>query len=172
VALISLAGIGTAQAAAKTAMDEGGAFCFRFAYPGPGATKSVLSLDVDPADHPTKQRLWWVSGVEKATNPDVRVDNYVNSLAGSATLAKPNNGVAGPKVLHLALTGTSYGSDYDPAVTGIWQLAYTLQLDPKTLKGKIIALSTFTAVAADGTAGEPVTYAVNSAVRPMSCSKI
>lgn len=172
VALIPLAGAGSAQAATKTALDKAGAYCFRFAYPGPGATKSVLSLDVDPADHPTKQRLWWVSGVEKATNPDIRVDNYVNTLNGTATVASPNNSVAGGKVIHMALTGTSYGSDLDPKVTGIWELGYNLQLNPKTLKGKIVGLSRFTPVAADGTPGTAVTYGINTTVKPVSCKKV
>lgn len=172
LALITVVGAGTAQAASKTAMDRAGAYCFQFGYPGPGGTRSVLSLDVDPADHPTKQRLWWVSGVEKATNPDVAVDNYVNNLAGTATLAKPNNGAPGSKRIHLALTGTSYGTDYDATVTGLWELSYNLQLNPKTLKGKIVGLSTFTPVAADGTPGAAKTYAVNTVVKPLSCKRV
>ena len=172
LALISWAGTSTAQAASKTAMDQGGAYCFRFGYPAPGGTTSVLSLDVDPADHPTKQRLWWASGVEKATNADVLLDNYVNTLSGSATLAKPNNNAPGPKVIHMALTGTSYGSDLDATVTGIWDLEYNLQLNPKTLKGKIVGLSTFTPVATDGTPGTATTYAINTIVKPMSCRRI
>ena len=169
---LSLAGASAAQAANKTSMDKGGAYCFRFGYPGPGGTRSVLSLDIDPADHPTKQRLWWASGVERATNADVLVDNYVNTLAGSATLAQPNNKVPGPKVIHMALSGTSYGSDLDAAVTGVWVLEYNLQLNPKTLKGRIIGLSTFTPISAVGTKGSEATYAVNTSIKPMSCKKI
>lgn len=161
-----------AQAADKTAIDKGGSYCMQFDYPGPGGTRSVLSLDIDPADHPTKQRSWWVTGVEKATNPDVLVDNYVNALNGSATLAKPNNGVPGAKLLHLSLTGTSYGSDMDPNVTGIWELSYNLQLHRKTLKGRILGLSTFTPIAADGTPGSETTYGVNTSVKPISCKKV
>lgn len=172
MSLLPLAGTTTAQAASKTALDGGGAHCLRFGYPGLGATQSVLTLDIDAADHPTKQPLWWVSGVETGTNADVLMDNYVNNLNGTATLAKPNNNVPGRKVIHMALTGTSYGSDLDPAVTGLWELNYNLQLNPKTLKGKIFGLSTFTPIAADGTPGTATTYGVNSTVKPVSCKKI
>lgn len=172
LAVISLAGASTAQAAGKTAIDKGGAFCFQFGYPAPGGTASSLALDIDPSDHPTKQRLWWVSGVEKGTNADVLLDNYVNNLNGTATLAKPNNNAAGPKLIHMALTGTSFGTDTDAAVTGLWELDYNLQLNRTTLKGTIVGLSTFTPVAADGTPGAATTYAVNTAVKPVNCKKL
>ena len=171
-AALTLIPVAGAQADGQTALDKGGAHCLRFGYGGLGATQSVLSLDIDPADHPTKQRMWWVSGVERATNPDVLVDNYVNQLSGTATLAKPNNNVPGKKIIHMSLSGTSYGSDFDVNVTGMWQINYNLQLNRKTLKGKIVGLATFTPIAADGTAGTPTTYATNSAVKPFSCKKL
>ncbi len=171
-AALTVMPVAGAQADSKTAMDKGGAYCFTFGYAGLGGTRSVLALDIDPADHPTKQRLWWISGVEKGTNADVLVDNYVNTLNGTATYAKPNNSVPGKKLIHMTLMGTSYGSDLDPSVTGMWQIGYTLQLNAKTLKGKILGLATFTPIAADGTAGTPVTYGTNSKVKPVSCTKV
>ncbi|HNE87920.1 MAG TPA: hypothetical protein PK902_01120, partial [Actinomycetota bacterium] len=65
-AALTLLPVAGAHADSKTALDKGGAHCLRFGYGGLGATQSVLSLDIDPADHPTKQRMWWVSGVERA----------------------------------------------------------------------------------------------------------
>ncbi len=168
--LASLVGMSSAQAAGKTAIDRGGEYCFQYGSTALGGTRIVLSLDIDAADHMTKQKLWWASGIEKATNSDVATQNYVNNLSGTATVAKPNNGRPGAKLLQLGLTGTSFGSNTDPAVTGLWQLSYTLQLNPKTLKGKIVGVSVFTPISAT-TAGTPATIAVNEAVTPISCKK-
>ena len=170
LALASLVGMSSAQAAGKTAIDKGGAYCFQYGSTAPGGTRIVLSLDIDAADHMTKQKLWWARGTEKATNADVATENYVNNLSGTATLAKPNNGRPGAKLLQLGLTGTSFGSNTDPALTGLWQLSYTLQLNPKTLKGKIVGLSVFTPISGT-TAGTPATIAVNQAVTPISCKQ-
>lgn len=170
LAIASLAGMGSAQAAGKTAIDQGGAFCFQYGSTAPGGTRIVLSLDIDPSDHLTKHKLWWASGVEQATNADVATENYVNTLTGTATLAKPNNGRPGPKLLQVAVTGTSFGSNTDPAVTGIWQLNYNLQLNRKSLNGKLVGVSVFTPITGT-TAGTPATIALNEKVTPISCKQ-
>lgn len=169
--LITLGGVGAAHADTKTAIDKGGAFCFQYGSTAPGATRTTLYLDIDPADHPTKQRLWWASGSEKGSNADVAAENYVNNLTGTATLAKPNNGRSGAKLIHLGLTGTSFGSLEDPNTTGLWTLDYNLQLNRKTLKGKIVGLSVFTPISGT-TAGTPTTMAMSEKIKPISCSKL
>lgn len=166
-ALIAFAGVGTAQAETKTAIDKGGAFCFQFGSTAPGATRNTLALDIDPADHPTKRGLWWVSGVEKGSNADVKTENYVNNLNGTIALAKPNNGASGAKRLHMSLTGTSTGE----SPTGLWELNYNLQLDPKTLKGKIRGVSVFIPLTGT-TAGTPMTAVTNTKIKPINCKKL
>lgn len=165
LALVAFAGVGTAQAKTTTAIDKGGAFCFQFGSTAPGATRTVLALDIDAADHLAKPRLWWASGLEKATNVDVRTENYVNNLSGTATLARPNNGASGGKLLHMSLTGTSTGT----SPSGLWQLDYNLQLDPKTLKGRILGVSTFTPIGSDG---ESQTVKTDAKIKPLNCKKV
>lgn len=159
-----------AQAATKTAIDKPGAYCFQFGDTEPGATRRVLTLDIDPSDHPAKQRLWWASGVETASNPDDITENWVTNLNGTATVAKPNNGKPGPKLVHIALTGTSYGQNDDPNVTGVWAVEVNLQLNRKTLKGNIVGVETFTPIAGE-TAGAQTTLAINYKIKPISCKK-
>ena len=168
--LITVAGVGTAQADTKTALDKGGVYCFQFGSSAPGATRTQLYLDIDPADHASK-RLWWASGFEKGSNADVQAQNYVNNLSGTATLAKPNNGRPGGKLIHLGLMGTSFGSYDDPTSTGLWQPSYNLQLNRKTLKGRIVGLSVFTPISGS-TAGTPLTVATDTTVKPISCKKV
>jgi hypothetical protein len=170
MSVLTLAGASAAQADTKTAIDKGGAFCFQFGSTEPGATRTVLTLDIAPADHPTKQPLWWASGVERGTNVDVLTENYVNNLNGTATLAKPNNGKPGAKLIHMSLTGTSFGSYTDPAKTGLWDLSFNLQLNRKTLKGKIVGLSVFTPISGT-TAGTATTLAIDEKITPLNCKK-
>ena len=170
-ALFTLAGAGSAQAAGATALDDGGAFCLRMGTVMPGATSTVLALDIDPADHPTSQPLWWVSGVEKGSNPDVAAQNYVNLLNGTATFSKPNNGRPGGPLVHMSLSGTSYGTYTDVNATGIWVHDFTLQLNAKTLAGTITGLSVFTPISGT-TAGAPTTLVVNMPIKRMSCKNI
>jgi hypothetical protein len=171
VALVVCAGAAPAQAAGNTAIDRGGAYCLRMGTTVPGATSTVFSLDIDPADHPTKQRLWWVSGVEKGTNPDVATQNYVNLLNGTATLAKPNNGRPGGQIIHMALSGTSYGTYLDVNEPGIWEQHYNLQLNPKTLQGTITGLSVFTPISGT-TAGPATTLAFSERIAAMNCKNL
>lgn len=167
-AFLTSAGMGTAHADSKTAIDKGGEYCLAFGSTAPGATNSVLYLDIDPADHLTKPRSWWVSGVTKGKVLDDRDESYVSSVSGSATLAKPNNGRYGAKRIHMSLSGTSFGTFSDPTTTGLWELNANLQLNPKTLKGKIVRLSVFTPITGT-TAGTPTTLVVNEKIRPVNC---
>lgn len=170
-ALLTFAGAGAAQA--DTAIDNGGAFCFQYGSKAPGATRTVLALDIDPADHLTKKpKLWTITGLEKGSNPDEVTENYVNNLTGSATVAKANNG-KGPrgKFIQMSLTGMSYGAFTEVKEEGLWQLDYTLQLNRKTLKGKIVGLSVYTGIDGNIALLPPTTLTTNEAIKPISCKK-
>ncbi len=169
--LLAVAAATPAQATTKTAIDKPGAYCWQFGSTAPGATRNVLALDIDASDHPTKLPLWWASGTEKASNADVDSENYVNNLNGTITLAKPNERKAGAKILQMGLTGTGYGTNAGSAQTGVWTIDYTLQLNRKTLKGKITGVLTFTAVSGT-TAGAETTFGLSDTVKPISCNKI
>lgn len=82
----------------------------------PGATRAALALDIDPANHPTKRQLRWISDYEKGS-PSVTVENYVDLVNGTATVGKPNNGRPGPRLIHGGVTGQSYGTFTDPKIT-------------------------------------------------------
>ncbi len=169
-AAMTLAGVAPATADAKTAIDKPGSYCFQFGSTAPGGTRNVLALDIDPSDHPTSQKLWWASGFERATNADVDSENYVNNLNGTATLAKPNERKPGPKLIHLGLTGTGFGSNAGQG-SGVWNIDYTLQLNRKTLKGKIVGTLVFTPVT--GTeVGATSSFGVDDTVKPISCKKV
>lgn len=170
VALIAFATAGTAHAG-TTALDKGGAFCLRLGNTEPGMTSTVLVLDIDPADHRTNRKLWWISGYEQGSNPSVVADNYVDPLNGTATVAKPNNGKTGKKVIQMGLSGQGFGPNTDAAVTGLWTHTYNLQLDRKTLKGGITGLSVFTPITGS-TAGAPVQLVVNQKVTRMACTNV
>lgn len=173
-ALLAFAGAGAAQADSTTAIDNGGAFCFKYGSKKAGETRTVLALDIDPVDHLTKkQRLWSITGLEKGTNPDVVTENYVNNLVGSATVGKANNGKKPRgKFLHVLLTGMSYGTFDDVKEEGLWQLQYTLQLNPKTLKGKIVGLSIYTGIDGNWALLPSTTLTTNTSIRPISCKKV
>lgn len=160
-----------ASAGTTTAIDKPGAYCWQFGSTAPGATRSVLALDIDPSDHPTKLPLWLASGVGKATNADVASENYVDNLSGSITLAKPNERKPGPKLLHMGLVGTGYGTNAGSAETGVWTNEYTIQLNRKTLKGTITGVLTFTPISGT-TAGTPAIFGLSEKIKPISCKKV
>lgn len=171
-AILALASAGTAQAATKTALDKGGAFCLQVGSVEPGATEVVLALDIDPADHPpTKRKLWWVSGYEQGSNPSVTADNYVDTISGTATLGKPNDGASGAKVIHMGLTGIGNGTNADSDGPGVWAHTYSLQLKPKSLNGRITGFSVFTPISG-GTAGEPMTMVVDERITQIKCKNV
>lgn len=171
VGLAVVVGATPASAGTKTAIDKGGAYCWQFGSSAPGATRNVLALDIDPADHPTKLPLWWASGVGKASNADVATENYVDNLSGTITLAKPNERKPGPKQLQMGLVGTGYGTNAGSAETGVWTNEYTIALNRKTLKGTITGVMTFTPVSG-ATAGTPAIFGLSEKIKPISCSKI
>lgn len=163
---------GPAAAATKTGMDKNGDYCFRYGSGLDGGISNAFVLDVDRADHMHKQRTWRVVGYGQGSRVTDTVETWVANVTGSATLlGKPNNGLPGGAVIQMALTGTSFGIHDDPAVTGMWEVDYNLQLNPKTLKGTIVGKSVFTPLAGT-TAGVPVTVVVNEPINPVSCKKL
>jgi len=61
---------------------------------------------------------------------------YIDQLSGTATIAPSNDPAISTPIIQIALTGNGYGVT-DTGQDEIWTFHQNLQLDPKTLNGKI-----------------------------------
>jgi hypothetical protein len=156
-------------AAPASAFDRGGAFCFREgAKPLPGGFRTTLKLVVER--RPGRGLpLWGVNGLERSVDADQPAYGYVDQLVGTATVAKPNNGLPGGQRIQLNLTGATRGDIGDPTQPGLWWLRYAVQLNLRASSGHITGTKSFTPIS--GTVlGTPQDAGVDVHLTRIACS--
>jgi hypothetical protein len=171
VALASCVLLPTTSGAAPTsAFDRDGAFCFREgAKPVPGGFRTTLKLVVER--RPTSGLpLWEVNGLERSVDADQTAYDYVDQLVGTATIARPNNGLAGGQRIQLNLTGATRGTIGDPTQPGLWWLRYAVQLNLRATSGRITGVKSFTPINGS-TMGTPQEFGVDVHLTRIACSR-
>jgi hypothetical protein len=151
---------------------RGGNFCFEIVQASPNAGQPQhFKLAVAKARGNQSNKIVHIDALERglqSANPPF--PGYFNQLSGSATVAEPNDGLAGGMQMQIGLTGTSFGNNGDTARTGIWVIDYAIVLDPQTLNGTITGIKRFSPVQ-NGLIEETTTSAVQKDLKPMPCSQ-
>ena len=151
---------------------HGGTYCFA-ANPAdvPGGGVLHFKLNVTKAQGRGESKLAAVHALERGTLP-APYSGYVNELAGTATVAASNDAtLAGRQLLQVGLSGTSYGRLIEGDAQGpiLWSHAYSLQLDPSTLKGTVYGVKSMSAPLLNGGQTQYTPHAVMLPVGLMPC---
>ena len=153
---------------------NGGEYCFLIGETLPGGWVTKLKMVVSRVRrfsigyvrNPAPSNIAHVDAVEhgtKATNPP---RSYVTPLTGSATIGSQ---LGGDNEIQISLTGSNFGEEDTPGITGLWISDQAIRLNLVDLTGHDTGYKSFTPIEA-GEPGETIRSAVDKAVTPISCS--
>jgi hypothetical protein len=152
---------------------QGGTFCFAQGERLLGGKRKTVKMVVLNAAGGAPNKIAHVDalmhGVQKV---DSTTRSFFDEVTGAATIAQPNDQLPGPQQLQIALTGTSYGTDFDvdPTKPGVWTLDYAVTLSTTDLTGRITGITVFNPVQ-KGILGERVKYATDDPLKPIRCDE-
>jgi len=154
---------------------NGGEYCFRIGETIPGGWTTTLKMAVSRVRHfrigyfrnPAPSNIAHVDAVEHGTQATNPPRSYVTPLTGSATIGSQ---LGGDNEIQISLTGSNFGEEDTPGITGLWISNQSIRLNLLDLTGQDTGYKTFTPIAA-GEPGESIRSAVDDTVTPISCSE-
>ncbi|WAK03825.1 hypothetical protein [Methylobacter sp. YRD-M1] len=149
---------------------QGGTFCFSQGESIPGGKIKTIKMVVSKAVGGSPNKVAHVDALMFGWQATFPVRSFFDEVTGAATIAPPNDLLPGELQVQIALTGTSYGTDGDTSKPGVWTVDYAATLSTTDLSGRITGVTVFNPIK-NGILGTSAKYAVDDALKPISCEE-
>lgn len=168
-AISSPAAEANSSATAKHFM-QGGTFCFSQGESIAGGKIKTIKMVVSKAAGGSLNEVAHIDALMFGWQATFPIRSFFDEVTGAATIAPPNDLLPGDQQVQVALTGTSYGTDGDTSKPGVWTVNYAATLDTTDLRGRITGVTVFNPIK-NGKLGTSAKYAVDDALKPISCDE-